>query len=199
MSTWIAPDAVVFGDVRFGEDCSVYYHCVVRTEEGKIVFGEKTNLQDNCIVHNEKEYPVIIGDRVTVGHGCILHGCQVGDDSLIGMGSILLNGAKIGKNCLIGAGSLVSGNTVIPDGSVAYAGCRNNGDITPDAPRARVHAAVSVTDDAGKTWSQLAYVNPIGGYCDIAAHGDALYVLYEMTENGVISRMLLRKYILTNA
>ena len=120
MSTWIAPDAVVFGDVRFGEDCSVYYHCVVRTEEGKIVFGEKTNLQDNCIVHNEKEYPVIIGDRVTVGHGCILHGCQVGDDSLIGMGSILLNGAKIGKNCLIGAGSLVSGNAVIPDGSVAY-------------------------------------------------------------------------------
>ena len=91
------------------------------------------------------------------------------------------------------------GMTVLPDGSVAYAGCRNNGGITPDAPRARVHAAVSVTDDAGKTWSQLAYVNPIGGYCDIAAHGDALYVLYEMTENGVISRMMLRKYILTNA
>ncbi|MBQ1288847.1 MAG: gamma carbonic anhydrase family protein [Erysipelotrichaceae bacterium] len=120
MSTWIASDAVIFGDVTFGEDCSVYYHCVVRTEEGKIVFGKETNLQDNCIVHNEKEYPVIVGDRVTVGHGCILHGCQIGDDSLIGMGSILMNGCKIGKNCLIGAGSLVSGGTVIPDGSVAY-------------------------------------------------------------------------------
>ena len=120
MSTWIASDAVVFGDVTFGEDCSVYYHCVVRTEEGTIVFGKETNLQDNCIVHNEKEYPVIVGDRVTVGHGCILHGCQIGDDSLIGMGSILMNGSKIGKNCLIGAGSLVSGGTVIPDGSVAY-------------------------------------------------------------------------------
>ena len=120
MSTWIAKDAVIFGDVVFGEDCSVFYHTVIRAEDGKIVFGDGTNVQDNCVVHGGEENPVTVGKGVTIGHSCIIHGCTIEDDVLIGMGSIIMDHAHIGRNCIIGAGSLVSAGTIIPENSVAY-------------------------------------------------------------------------------
>ena len=120
MSTWIAEDAVIFGDISFGEDCSVFYHSVIRVEYGRFTFGRGTNIQDNCVIHGGSNYPVTVGEGVTIGHGCILHGCTIGDNTLIGMGSIIMDGAQIGKNVIIGAGSLVPEHTVIPDNSVAY-------------------------------------------------------------------------------
>lgn len=115
----IAGQSVVMGDVTIGEDSSVFYYAVVRADEASITIGKRSNIQDNSTVHVDYGYPTTIGDDVTIGHNCVIHGCTIGDGSLIGMGSTILNGAKIGKNCLIGAGSLVTQNTVIPDGMLA--------------------------------------------------------------------------------
>ena len=116
----LAQDAVVCGDVTIGADSSLWFHAVLRAESAAIRVGEGSNIQDNCVVHVDPGYDVDIGAYVTVGHGAILHGCSIGEGTLIGMGSTVLNGAKIGKNCLIGAGSLVTQNAVIPDGHLAF-------------------------------------------------------------------------------
>lgn len=115
-SAWIAPSADVLGNVTIGENSSVWYHATVRSEGTPIQIGKSTNIQDNCVVHVDPGYPVTIGDGVTVGHGAILHGCTIENDTLIGMGAIILNGAKIGKGCIIGAGALVKQNMEVPDG-----------------------------------------------------------------------------------
>ena len=115
---FIAPGAVVSGNVRMGELASVWYHAVVRGDRAPVCIGSRSNIQDNCVVHVDAGYPVEIGENVTVGHGAILHGCSIGDNSLIGMGSILMNGCSIGKNCIIGAGTLVTQGMVIPDNSL---------------------------------------------------------------------------------
>ncbi len=118
-SCFIAPTATVVGDVTMGEKVSVYYSAVVRGDEEPISIGESTNIQDGCVVHTSYGAPTAIGARCTVGHNAILHGCTVGDDTLIGMGAIILDGAVIGSECIIGAGALVTGGTVIPDGMMA--------------------------------------------------------------------------------
>lgn len=118
-SAFVAPGAVVRGDVHLAENSSVFYNAVLRGDRAPISIGEGTNIQDNCVVHVEYDLPVTVGKNVTVGHGAILHGCTVGDETLIGMGAIVLNGAQIGKSCLIGAGALVTQNAVIPDGCMA--------------------------------------------------------------------------------
>ena len=115
----MAPGAVVRGEVHLAENSSVFYNAVLRGDRAPISIGEGTNIQDNCVVHVEYDLPVTLGKNVTVGHGAILHGCTVGDETLIGMGAIVLNGAQIGKSCLIGAGALVTQNAVIPDGCMA--------------------------------------------------------------------------------
>jgi len=120
MSTWIAEDAVILGDAEMADGCSVYFHTVIRTESDPIRIGRNTNIQDNCTVHTGRGYPVIIGEGVTVGHGCIIHGCTIGDNTLIGMGSIIMDGAVIGRNCIIGAGSLITEHKVIQDGSLVF-------------------------------------------------------------------------------
>ena len=107
------------GDVALGAGCSIWYHATVRADRAPISIGNGSNIQDNCVIHVDEGFPVTIGNYVTVGHGAILHGCQVGDGSLIGMGAIILNGAKIGKNCIVAAGALVTQNTEIPDGMLA--------------------------------------------------------------------------------
>lgn len=116
----LARDAVVCGDVTLEASVNLWFHAVLRAESASIRVGEGSNIQDNCVVHVDAGYDACIGKSVTVGHGAILHGCSIGDGTLIGMGSTILNGAKIGSNCLIGAGSLVTQNTVIPDGSMAF-------------------------------------------------------------------------------
>lgn len=118
-SAFVAPGAVVRGEVHLAENSSVFYNAVLRGDRAPISIGEGTNIQDNCVIHVEYDLPVTLGKNVTVGHGAILHGCTAGDETLIGMGAIVLNGAQIGKSCLIGAGALVTQNAVIPDGCMA--------------------------------------------------------------------------------
>lgn len=116
---YIASNATVVGDVHMGADSSLWYQAVARGDHDSITIGEGSNVQDGCILHADAGFPVVIGDYVTVGHAAIIHGCEIGDGALIGMGSIVLNGAKIGKNAIVGAGALVTQGTVIPDGMLA--------------------------------------------------------------------------------
>lgn len=118
-SAYIADGAIVLGDVSLGENSSIWFHATVRGDRGKIHIGNGSNIQDNAVVHVNEGFPVSIGNYVTVGHGAIIHGCRIGDNSLIGMGAIILNGARIGKNCIIGAGALITQNAVVPDNTLA--------------------------------------------------------------------------------
>ena len=111
---YLASGAVVTGDVELGNDVSIWHNAVLRGDSGKITVGDRTNIQDGCIVHEETH----IGADCTVGHGAIVHGCTVGDGCLIGMGAIVLNGAVLGEGCLVGAGAVVTGKTNAPAGSV---------------------------------------------------------------------------------
>ena len=117
---FIAPGAYVGGDVTLGNQIGIWYNAVVRGDSGSITIGDKSNVQDNCTIHTDPGHNVVIGEKVTIGHNAIVHGCTIGDNTIVGMGSILLNGAVIGKNCIIGAGALVTGKTVIPDNSHAF-------------------------------------------------------------------------------
>lgn len=112
--TYIAPGAVVTGDVILEKDVNIWYGAVIRGDNGPITIGEGTNVQDNCVVHDE----TTIGKFCTLGHGAIVHGCTIGDSCLIGMGAIVLSGAVLGEGCLVGAGALVTGKTNAPAGSV---------------------------------------------------------------------------------
>ena len=114
----IARQSVVIGDVTIGRDSCVLHYAVIRGDDAPIVIGEESNVQENCTIHVSRNMPVHIGNNVTVGHNAVLHGCMIGDRTLIGMGAVVLDGARIGKDCIIGAGSLVTKNTVIPDGSL---------------------------------------------------------------------------------
>jgi len=115
---FIAKGAVVVGDVTLGDASSIWYNAVLRGDINRIVIGHHTNIQDNSVVHLEADQPCLIGNYVTVGHAAIVHACTVGDETLIGMGSVLLDGAVIGRHCLIGARALVTPRTQIPDGSL---------------------------------------------------------------------------------
>jgi carbonic anhydrase/acetyltransferase-like protein (isoleucine patch superfamily) len=116
--TFIAESADVLGDVTIGEGSSMWYSSVARGDMSYIIIGKCTNIQDNASVHVDTNQPCEIGDYVTIGHNAVVHGCKIGNNSLIGMGSIILNGAVIGDNCIIGAGALVTEGTVIPPNSL---------------------------------------------------------------------------------
>ena len=118
-SCFIAPTADVIGDVTVGENSSIWHRTVLRGDVNKIVVGANTNIQDGSIVHVADDYPTIIGDNVTIGHGAIVHGCTVKDGAFIGMGAIILDGAVIGEGALIGAGALVTEGKEIPPYSLA--------------------------------------------------------------------------------
>ncbi len=123
-SACVMQGAVVMGDVSLGEECGIWPNAVLRADFGTIKVGRGTNIQDGCVLHTDGPETGLdlleLGEDVTVGHLCILHGCSVGDNSLIGMGSILMDGVKVGSNCIIGAGSLLTAHTVIPDGHMAF-------------------------------------------------------------------------------
>jgi len=118
-SAFIAEGAKVLRDVVLEKNSSVWFGAVLRGDENRIVIGEGSNIQDNCVVHVGANDPTIVGKNVTVGHLAILHGCTIGDNTLIGMHSTIMNGAVIGSGCIIGACSLVTEKTVIPDNSLA--------------------------------------------------------------------------------
>lgn len=115
---FIAENAVVVGDVTLGKGVSVWFGAVIRGDVDAIRIDEGTNVQDGAVLHVDAGSPLTIGRDVTVGHAAVLHGCTIGDGTLVGIKSVILNGAKIGKNCLIGANALVTENKVIPDGSL---------------------------------------------------------------------------------
>ncbi|WP_088347446.1 MULTISPECIES: gamma carbonic anhydrase family protein [Rhodomicrobium] len=115
---WVAPDAVVVGAVRLDRNSSVWFGAVLRGDNELIHVGEGSNVQDRCVLHTDPGYPLTIGTGCTIGHGAILHGCTIGENSLIGMGAVLLNGARIGRNCIIGAHALIPEGKVIPDNSL---------------------------------------------------------------------------------
>lgn len=117
-NVFIAPGAVVLGDVHLEENVGIWYNATVRGDREPIRIGKGSNIQDNCVLHVDAGFPINIGENVTVGHGAIIHGCTIGDNSLIGMGAILMNGCHIGKNCIVAAGALVTGGTKIPDNSL---------------------------------------------------------------------------------
>lgn len=117
-NVFVAEGAILRGDVTIDAHSSVWFHAVVRAENASITIGESSNIQDNCVLHVDAGADVRIGNQVTVGHGAVVHGCTIGDNTLIGMGAIILNHAVIGKNCIIGAGALITQNTVIPDNSL---------------------------------------------------------------------------------
>ncbi len=115
---WIADSATVLGRVTLKRNASVWFGAVVRGDNDPVVIGENSNVQDGSILHTDIGQPLTIGKDVTIGHMVMLHGCTIGDNSLIGIGSIVLNGARIGKNCLIGANTLITEGKEIPDGSM---------------------------------------------------------------------------------
>ena len=117
-SAWVADNAQVIGDVSMAAHSSVWFSAVVRGDTAHIDIGEGTNIQDGSVLHADYGYPLTVGKNVTVGHMVVLHGCTIGDESLIGIGAVVLNGAKIGRNCLVGAGSLVTEGKEFPDGSM---------------------------------------------------------------------------------
>ncbi|NMM77389.1 gamma carbonic anhydrase family protein [Acidovorax sp. SRB_14] len=117
-TAWVADSAQVMGNVELGSDASVWFGAVVRGDTECIRIGAGSNIQDASVLHADVGQPMVVGERVTVGHKVVLHGCTIGDESLIGIGAVVLNGAKIGKNCLVGAGALVTEGKEFPDGSM---------------------------------------------------------------------------------
>ena len=116
--TWVAPDANVIGNVTLEEAGSIWFGCTLRGDNEPIVIGTGSNVQENTVMHTDPGCPLTIGAGCTIGHKAMLHGCTIGDNSLIGMGATVLNGAVIGKNCLIGAGALITEGKEIPDNSL---------------------------------------------------------------------------------
>ena len=115
---WVAENAQVIGNVRMGEDSSVWFGAVARGDTETITIGRKSNVQDLSVLHADVGSPLSIGDHVTVGHQVMLHGCTIGDNSLIGIQAVILNNAKIGRNCIVGAGSVVTEGKEFPDNSL---------------------------------------------------------------------------------
>lgn len=117
-NVYIAPSAIIIGDVRIGDNVGIWFQAVIRGDEEPIVIGNNTNIQDGSVLHTDYGYKLVIGNNVTVGHKAMLHGCVISDNCLIGMNSVIMNGSKIGKNCIIGANALIGQGKEIPDNSL---------------------------------------------------------------------------------
>lgn len=148
-SAFIAPGAVVLGDVTLEAGSSVFFGAVIRSEYTSITVGPDSNIQDNCVLHADVGLPLTVGRGVTVGHGAILHSCTIGDNSLIGMGAIVLNGAVIGKDCIIAAGALIPQHAVIPDGSLVMGSPgKVRRAVTPEEIEANRHSAQGYVEES---------------------------------------------------
>lgn len=117
-SGWVAPDATVIGNVHIGRDVGIWFGVAIRGDNERISIGARSNVQEHVVMHTDAGFPLTIGEGCTIGHRAILHGCSIGDNSLVGMGAIVLNGARIGRNCLVGAGALVTEGKVFEDNSL---------------------------------------------------------------------------------
>ncbi|MDP3898143.1 MAG: gamma carbonic anhydrase family protein, partial [Mesorhizobium sp.] len=117
-TNFVAPDAVIIGNVHIGRDVSIWFGVVIRGDNEKITIGARSNIQEHTVMHTDPGYALVIGEGCTIGHRAMLHGCRIADNSLVGMGAIILNGAVIGSNCLVGAGALVTEGKVFDDNSL---------------------------------------------------------------------------------
>ena len=115
---WVAPNATIIGDVTLEKNSSIWFNAVLRGDIENILIGEGSNVQDGSVLHTDPGYPLKVGKNVTIGHLVMLHGCTIGDNSLIGIGAVILNNAKVGNNCIIGAKTLIAENKEIPDDSL---------------------------------------------------------------------------------
>ena len=146
---FIAPGAIVLGNVTLREDVGIWYNATVRGDKDTIVIGKGSNVQDNSVVHVDAGHPVKIGENVTIGHGAIIHGCEIGDNSLVGMGAIIMNDAKIGKNCIVAAGALVTQNAQIPDNSLVLGNpAKIKRELTAEEIAHNLHNAASYVKEA---------------------------------------------------
>ena len=137
-TNWIAPDAQVMGRVTLRSEASVWFGAVIRGDNEMITLGERTNIQDGCVLHTDMGFPMNIGNRCTIGHQAMLHGCTIGDDSLVGIKATILNGAVIGRNCLIGAHALIPEGKEIPDGSLVIGAPGRVARVLSDEEKAHV-------------------------------------------------------------
>ena len=159
-TAWVADSAQVIGNVVLGDQASVWFGTVVRGDMERITIGAGSNIQDTSVLHADTGQPLVIGERVTVGHQAVLHGCTVGDESLIGIGAIVLNGAKIGKNCLVGAGALVTEGKEFPDGSmIVGAPAKVVRQLTPEQIELLRHSAQHYIDNARRFCSGLKQID----------------------------------------
>ena len=148
-SAWVADSAQVMGNVELGEDASVWFGAVIRGDTEVIRIGQRSNIQDGSVLHADIGKPLTIGDDVTVGHKVMLHGCTIGDGSLVGIGDVVLNGARIGKGCIVGAGSLVTEGKEFPDGSMIMGSpAKVVRTLTPEQQQGLVMSAVHYVDNA---------------------------------------------------
>lgn len=139
---WIAPTAVVIGRIILQRNASIWWNAVLRGDNEPITIGENSNIQDNCVLHTDPGYPLTIGANVTVGHLVMMHGCTIGDGSLIGISSVILNGVRIGKNCIIGAKALIPEGREIPDNSLVLGSpAKVIKTVTPEQTAQAAHGA----------------------------------------------------------
>lgn len=150
-NTFIAPTSSIIGDVKIGSGVGVWYGAVIRSDSNSTVIGDRSNVQDNSVLHTEHAHPLTIGSDVTIGHRAIVHGCTIGDRVLIGMGSIIMNGAQISDDCIVGAGALVTENTQVPPKSLVLgAPAKVKRELTNDE--------VALIKKASKHYEELAQI-----------------------------------------
>jgi carbonic anhydrase/acetyltransferase-like protein (isoleucine patch superfamily) len=150
-SAWIAESAQVIGNVTLAEKVSVWFGVVIRGDTEAITLGQGTNIQDGSVLHADPGMPLVIGENVTVGHQVMLHGCSVGNNTLIGIQAVVLNGARIGKNCLVGAGSLVTEGKQFPDGSMIFGSpAKAVRQLSPEQIAGLSRTAQHYVDNAGR-------------------------------------------------
>lgn len=153
---FIAPNAAVIGNVILHENSSVWFSCVLRGDCESITIGAGSNIQDGTVIHADPGFPTVVGANVTVGHNAMLHGCNIGDGSLVGINAVVLNGAKVGKACLIGANALVTEGMEIPDGSMVLgAPAKIRRQLTEDQQAALLMNAAHYVENAASYASEL--------------------------------------------
>ena len=157
---FIAPNATVIGQVTLHQNSSIWFNVVIRAENDRVVIGEDSNIQDGSVLHVDPGKPLHIGKGVTVGHKAMLHGCTVGDYSLIGINAVVLNGAKIGKHCLIGANALVPENMEIPDGSMVLGSPAKIKRELTDAEKSMLQLSAQMYVKNGERYQQQLVVQP---------------------------------------
>lgn len=148
---WVADTAAVIGDVVLEADASVWFGAVLRGDNATITVGAGSNVQDGTVIHTDTDFPVTIGPKVTIGHQVMLHGCTIGEGSLVGIGAVVLNGARIGKGCLVGAGALVTEGKEFPDHSVIMgAPAKVVRQVTPEQAERLAHGGDHYVDNANR-------------------------------------------------